>query len=162
MCLLPIKHLYTITERYIAGKQQGDSYGNIQSEHPLGNLCLWTCGAVMPTDEAGTMSLWRSMSTCPHCQGFIQPEACYDHGVTSRMYHCLPCARYYPISTQTAQVAIEKTRKPPDPAMFRSHVCQACGKGYKSVRITKSQYCSMKCKELARYNRRKRNGLELG
>ena len=95
------------------------------------------------------------MSTCPHCQGFITPETCYDHGVTTRMYHCLMCGRYYPISMQTVQTAIEETRRPPAPAMFRSHVCQGCGGEYKSIRMHKTQYCSMKCKESARYIRRK-------
>lgn len=46
------------------------------------------------------------MKSCPHCQGYLEPDRQYEHGVYVYSYRCLMCGRYYPIQTVTAQVDV--------------------------------------------------------
>lgn len=91
---------------------------------------------------------------CQKCKGLLVVERWHDHGVWHEDHRCVNCGRRYPVDVQTVQVEVGPSKKPPDPFMFHSHVCKVCGVSYRSVRKTKTDYCSRKCNHRAKYQRR--------
>ncbi len=91
---------------------------------------------------------------CPHCNGYMVSETLRDHGVTTTSLKCLMCGRYLHVAVQTVSIREDPRKAPPAPEFMRTHVCKICGKDYMSVRKVKTENCSPRCKDRARYQRK--------